>query len=215
MTNIQIPTVDEAPEPGEALPAAYPSQPFLEMLARRRSTVAMMMAAPGPDRQTLDQLLTIAARVPDHGKLAPFRFVVFDGDAREAFGDEVVKAAAQRDDEVKKRPERGLRELMVRAPVVVAVISSTNPESKIPEWEQILTAGAVCHNLLLTASAAGFAGQWLTEWLAFDDNIAKSLSMGPNERIAGFIHLGTAKDLPKERPRPDVKSLTTDWSTSE
>ncbi len=207
-------TLTPAPEFGEPLAPAHPSAAFLEALARRRSTQAMMMTEPGPDRATLEQMLTIAARVPDHGKLVPFRFIVFEGAARAAFGEAAVKAARLRDDEVADKPEEMLRGLMSWAPVVVAVVSVVDPEHKIPEWEQILSAGAACHNLLLAASATGFASQWLTGWLAYDDNICQALELSKNERIAGFIYLGTAKEPPKERPRPDVAAITTDWPTS-
>lgn len=205
MTDISFPQL------GDPLAAHHRSSDLLALLAQRRSTMAVNLQAPGPAPEMLDQLLQIASRVPDHRKLVPFRFVVFEGDARAAFGDVVVAAARLREDDPKGAPEDQLRGMMMRAPVVVTVISSVNPAHRTPVWEQVLTAGAVCQNLLLAASAAGFAGQWISEWLAYDDNVGSALGLGTDEKVAGFILLGTAKENPKERPRPDARQLTTRW----
>ncbi|MCH2097106.1 MAG: nitroreductase, partial [Pseudomonadales bacterium] len=138
----------------------------LQLLLTRRSVKAIEMIEPGPSPDDLDRILEAAARVPDHGKLGPWRFVRFTGDARLAFGQVLVdawRAAHPEDENARVELERGR---LVRGPVVVAVISSVLPEHKIPEWEQVLSAGAVCMNMLTAAHASGYVAQWLTEWYA-------------------------------------------------
>ncbi|MBB4659862.1 nitroreductase family protein [Parvularcula dongshanensis] len=198
-------------EPGTPLPAAHPSDETLALLARRRSTPLQLLHEPGPDASQLDVILRIAARVPDHRKLVPFRFVVFEGTARGAFGDVLTKAALARDPDLSERKAGKDAALFVQAPVTVAVVSSVDREHKTPEWEQVLTAGAVCQNLLIAASAYGFAGQWLTGSAAYDATVRESLALEPNERIAGFLHLGTAAEQPLERDRPDMDAIVTRW----
>lgn len=198
-------------EPGTPLPPAHPSEETLDLLAKRRSVTAQLLGEPGPSPERLNVLLEIAARVPDHRKIEPFRYVVFEGKARTAFG-EVLRESAKRNapDAAPKKLDAEAS-LFERAPVVVAVVSSVDREHKTPEWEQVLTAGAVCQNLLIAASAAGFAGQWLTGWPAYDEHVLREMGLGPNERIAGFIYLGTAQEDPKERPRPALADILIRW----
>ncbi|WOI52117.1 nitroreductase [Parvularcula sp. LCG005] len=203
MTTIKMPAAGDRAAP------AHPSEEMLRILAERRSTSAAMLADPGPDNAQLDLILQLAARVPDHRKLVPFRFIVFDGEGRERIGDAVIAAARAGNAKQDKLSDDQLRSLFLRAPTVVAVISSVDPAHKTPVWEQELCCGAVCYNVLLASHASGFAGQWLTEWLAFDQNFHQSLGLGANERIAGFIYLGTAIDAPIERDRPAVSDIVT------
>jgi len=190
-----------APDSDSALPACTPSAETLTLLALRRSTVARAMTGPGPDAQQRDALLRLAARVPDHGKLFPWRFVTFEGEARARFGD--ILEARLRDLEPGAPPERFEleRNRFTRAPLVIAVISDVTENHKIPEWEQILSAGAVCQTLLIAASAMGFAAQWLTEWYAYDRIARAALGLASGERVAGFIYIGTASEGPTERTR--------------
>lgn len=194
-------TPPPAPDDDAALPASAPSAETLALLARRRSTLARLMAEPGPDAQQRDALLRLAARVPDHGKLFPWRFITFEGEARARFGD--ILEARLRDLEPDAPPERFEleRNRFTRAPLVVAVISDVTENHKIPEWEQILSAGAACQTLLVAASAMGFAAQWLTEWYAYDPVARAALELSASERVAGFIYIGTASEDPTERPR--------------
>lgn len=189
------------PEPGDALAPANPSAEALTLLARRRSTVAKNMTEPGPDAAQLETLLKIGARTPDHGKLFPWRFLVFEGEARARFG--AILEARLRDIEPGGPAERYAleRNRFLRAPVVIAVISDVTENHKIPEWEQVLSAGAACQNLLIGASALGFAAQWLTEWYAYDRVIKTELGLAPGERVAGFIYVGSASCDADERPR--------------
>jgi nitroreductase len=204
MTDETTPATNRFPEPGERLEGAHPSADTLALLARRRSTAARAMTEPGPDDAQLKTLLKIAQRVPDHGKLAPWRFLVFRGEGRERAGAVLSKIFAGKDggtDEAKIAEEAGR---FTRAPVVIAVISTVLENHKIPEWEQILSAGAACQNLLLAANAMGFASQWLTEWYAYDPHVKDAFGLRSGERIAGFIHIGSPGEDPVERIRPEA-----------
>lgn len=199
--------IPEFPIESELLKSSHPSAETLELLARRRSTVAKNIRDPGPSGEQLEALLKIAARVPDHGKLHPWRFIVFEGEARTRFSRKLE--ARFREIEPDAPPERYDLERIrfERAPVVVAVISSLKDSPKIPEWEQVLSAGAVCQILLIASSAMGFAAQWLTEWYAYDEVMTTEMGLNESERVAGFIYIGTASEEPTERKRqaPDIK----------
>ncbi len=185
----------------------------LNLLKTRRSIVAKEMSGAGPDASQLEELLTIAARVPDHGKLAPWRFIVFTGHARTAFG-QILMARHRAlnpgtgDDLAAFEAAR-----FERAGSVVCVVSSPVPNIKIPVWEQELSAGAVCQNMLIAGTAMGFAVQWLSEWYAFDHEIDDALGLKEGERVAGFIYLSTSETVPTERPRPNVEELTSYWAS--
>ena len=162
-------------------------------LETRRSIPAFQMGEPGPSRAEIEEMLTLASRVPDHGKLAPWRFIVYSGAERERLSLELAKVAMagkpdMADDMIKVEKTR-----LTRAPVVIAVVSRAAPHVKIPEWEQVMSAGAVCLNLLIAANALGYCSNWLTEWYAFDQSVYPLLGVESHERIAGFIHIGTEK----------------------
>lgn len=197
------------PEFGVALPAASPSDETVDLMWRRRSTPADCMTGPGPGPDTLNAILTIAARAPDHRRVVPFRFIVFEGEARASFGDALADIFAQDNRDAEKHRIEFERNRFMRAPVVVAVISSVKPAHKTPVWEQSLTAGAVCQNMLIAASAFGFAAQWITEWYAFHDQINDALALTEHEKIAGYIYIGAAKEAPKERARPALGDIVT------
>ncbi len=189
------------PEAGQTLTAANKSDDTLRLLAARRSTLAKNMTGPGPGEAELETLIGIAARTPDHGKLFPWRFIVFEGDARGRFS--AILETRFRELEPEAPPERLAleRTRFERAPVVIAVISDVTENHKIPEWEQVLSAGAACQNLLIAANAMGFAAQWLTEWYAYDRKVKQALGLAPGERVAGFVYIGQAAIAPTERPR--------------
>lgn len=204
----------ELPKNGEALEATEPSETVLGFLARRRSTLARAMTTPGPDKDQLGMILTLAARVPDHRKLSPWRFIIFEGAARAKFGTYLASKFHKDHPELAEDRIQFEGERFLRAPLIVAVVSSPQDCPRgTPKWEQELSAGAVCQNMLLAARASGFAAQWLTEWYAFDAQIAEDLGLSGKERIAGFVYMGTATEQPSERPRPDVEALTTRWSS--
>ncbi|MEM6852737.1 MAG: nitroreductase [Pseudomonadota bacterium] len=205
-------TPSAPPTIGESLAAAHPSEETLRFLSRRRSLVVKEMAEPGPTADELSALLRIAARVPDHGKLAPWRFLVIEGDARAELGEMLKAAFTEQNPNAPADLVEFERRRFLRAPTVVCVVSTADPlHPKIPEWEQILSAGAVCQTLLLAASAMGFAGQWLTEWYAYDATALKALGLAEGERVAGFVYLGKAGAAPAERVRPDMDALISRW----
>lgn len=197
----------EGPAFGEPLSPAHPSEETLALLDRRRSTAADLLGAPGPSADQLAQILRIAARVPDHRRVVPFRFIIIEGEARLRAGDVLAKAFQANEAEAAAERVEKERNRFLRAPVVVAVISCVDKDHRTPEWEQVLTVGAVCQNMLIAASASGFAAQWLTEWYAFDKTVETAFSLGVDERFAGFIYIGTAREDPKERMRPVVSDI--------
>ncbi len=197
------------PEFGEVLPAAHPSPQAVKMLWLRRSTPADFLTEPGPDAATLETILTIAARAPDHRRVTPYRFVLFEGEARRRFGDALVEVYKTNEPDAEEARIECERNRFLRAPIVVAVISKVDRDHRTPEWEQVLTAGAVCQNMLLASSAHGFAAQWLTEWYAYDEGVLKALGLGEHERVAGFVYIGAATQEPNERARPALGDLIT------
>lgn len=203
------------PPKGTDLPLPPPSPDLQERLLNRRSVVAGNMTAPGPDVETLDKMLAMAARVPDHGKLAPWRFILFQGDDRASFGETLAKAFAASNPECPDKLVAFERCRFERAPLVIGVVSSPIvPHPKIPEWEQILSAGAVCQNLLLAANAFGFSAQWLTEWYAYDQTVLADLGLAAHEKIAGYIYVGTATQMPCERDRPHLADKVQAYSAA-
>ncbi len=188
--------------------SAAPTPPeTLSLLRQRRSAPPVTMTGPGPMPAEVDDLLAIAARVPDHGKLAPWRFIVFEGEARARAGDILAGiVAADTPDASPKRLDLERNRLM-HAPVVVAVVSRAGPHVKVPEWEQILSAGAVAMNLTVAAAAMGFVTAWLTEWYAYDPRSKSALGLAENENIAGFIHIGRPTTPIEDRVRPIMADI--------
>ncbi len=171
----------------------------------------MRSAEPGPSAAELAQILTAAARVPDHKKLVPWRFVLFQGAAREAFGKALAEVCrAEEPDPGAFRLETEAKRFL-RAPLVIAVISRVTKNPAAPEWEQVLSAGAACQNLIVAATALGFGAQWITEWYAYSDGVRQALHLAENERVAGFVYIGTAKEKPDERERPQLADIVTAW----
>jgi nitroreductase len=193
--------IPPAPAENEPANAVFESAETLALLARRRSTKAAHFAEPGPNAAELDALIRLAARAPDHGKLSPWRFVIMAGDARARAGD-AIAGVIMDDAGIDDLQLAFARQLFLRAPAVVMVVSRAAPHAKIPEWEQQLSAGAVCYGLLIAAHAMGYAGCWLTEWPAYDARARAALGLAAHERIAGFVYLGTAREPALERMRP-------------
>ncbi len=188
--------------------------PVLALLSARRSVKPEMLIAPGPSAAELETILTIASRVPDHKKLAPWRFIVLEGDARARLGEVVAEACVAAEKEPPSAVRLDLeRKRFLRAPLVVAVISRTKPHPGAPEWEQILSAGAACFNLCLAANALGYGTSWITEWLAYNKQVCAALDLAQNERIAGFVYVGTAAAPPAERDRPALPDIVTRWGS--
>jgi nitroreductase len=184
----------------------------LKLLTTRRSFKPVELAGPAPSAAEIDQLLTIASRVPDHGKLAPWRFIVFEGSARLAAGEAIAAAFRAKYPDAKPEHIETERNRLTRAPLVVAVVSRAAPHVKIPEWEQVLSAGAAAMNLVLAAHALGFGASWITEWYAYDRSVLDALGLAPHERIAGFVHIGRPPGPPEDRPRPPLDEIATRFS---
>lgn len=181
----------------------------LELLKTRRSVKPREMTGPGPSRAELDTILTIGARVPDHGKLAPWRFIVFEGDGRLRAGEVIAKVFARKtpnasaaDIEVEKRR-------LTEAPLVIGLVSFTKPHPKVPPWEQEMSAGASAMNILTAATALGYGACWLTGWFLSDRDVLDGLGLKANEKLVGLIHIGTPTKPSEDRPRPALSEIVT------
>lgn len=196
--------MDSATKPSFNLPAPQ----TMDLLLSRRSGSAKAMTGPGPSQEELQKILRAAARVPDHGKLFPWRFILFEGEGRERMGSLLVECLKQTET---LSDERAAMEAgrFLRAPTVVAVVSRARELLPIPVWEQELSAGAVCQTMLIAAHALGFVANWLTEWYAYHPLVQERLGLRPGERIAGFIYIGKSTVELEERPRPDMEKIAT------
>jgi nitroreductase len=181
----------------------------LDLLLSRRSGSAKAMTGPGPNAEELRTILKAGARVPDHGKLFPWRFIVFEGESRERMGALLVEALRQTEPDASSERVAQERHRFLRAPVVVGVISRVREAIAIPEWEQMLSAGAVCQNMLLAAHAMGYVASWITEWYAFHPHVREGIGLKSGERIAGFLYFGKPAVPLEERVRPDLDKLIT------
>lgn len=199
---IALPPTPEFGTPVEQ--TAFPA--VLDFLARRRSASAVTLTAPGPSNDEIAALIKLAARVPDHGKLSPWRFVILDSEGKSAFAGKLEALANSRGD---AKSVAKLAKLKV-PPMGIAVISRAG-QNAIPLWEQELSAGAVCTTLLYAAQALGYGANWITDWYAYDAQAAAVLGLSAEERVAGFIFIGTMKEAPLERERADPVALTTVW----
>jgi nitroreductase len=188
---------------------------LLSLLETRRSVKPVALGEPGPNPVELRRILTVASRVPDHGALVPWRFILFQGEARQAASAQLAAVYLAQHPELSAQTVSTLAKLsrvFTQAPLVVAVVSRADPSARKPEWEQVLTAGAVCMNLITAATAIGYASVWLTGWAAYDADALAALGVRAEEKVAGFIHIGTAQERPPDRTRPVLDELITDWS---
>ena len=184
----------------------------LDFLLSRRSVLARMMEGPGPDDADLRRILRTGLRVPDHGRLAPWRFIVIRGEARERLGGVLAETFERKNPDAIDEQIEIERERLTRAPVVVAVVSKVVKEHKIPEWEQILSSGAACQTMLIAALSMGYAAQWITEWYAYDPDVKAALGIGAEDRIAGFLYFGNEAAEPTERMRPEYDDIVSEWA---
>lgn len=195
------------PPPDFGVPVGQPPAPeVLSFLARRRSVSALSLGGPGPSSEEIADLIRLAARIPDHGKLSPWRFLILAGEDKAELASRLELLARSRGDE---RAAGKLGKLRT-PPVGIAVISSPRP-AEIPLWEQQLSAGAACATLLYAATAMGYGANWITDWYAYDPEALALLRLSKDEKVAGFILLGQAREPPHERERPDLRALVRDW----
>lgn len=184
----------------------------LDLLLSRRSTPARQIGTPGPTQEDLEKILRAGMRVPDHGKLTPWRVIVFSGGARNALGDVIASSISNEQPESSSLTIESLRAFPALAPVMLAVISRPDDTPRIPEWEQRLSAGAVCQNMLIAAAAMGYACQWVTGKAAYSQGVAEYLGLQEGDRIAGFLFFGAPAEVDlTDRPRPSPKDVVTYW----
>ncbi len=179
----------------------------LALLSRRRSVGPAFLTGPAPDAAEIETLLRLASRVPDHGKLAPWRFVVFAGEGRERAGRIALELKLEDNPALDEAGRAAEIQRFSRSPLVIAVVSRAAPHVKIPEWEQVLSAGASAMALEVAAAALGFASTWLTEWCAYDARFRERIGLKTHEKIVGFIHIGRAGRPPEDRPRPALADI--------
>lgn len=184
----------------------------IDFLLTRRSTVAKMMDGPGPSDAELQKILESGMRVPDHGRLTPWRFIVIRGDAREKIGDVIAASFKKNKPDAIEEEIEIEQERLIRAPVVVAVLSRVHKGHKIPEWEQVLSAGAACQTMLIAAQSMGYAAQWLTEWYAYDADVKAAVGAEQGDEIAGYVFFGNQIAEGKERARPEYENIVSEWS---
>lgn len=181
----------------------------LSLLKTRKSPKVFDLASPGPTAAEIDEMLAVASRVPDHGKLAPWRFIVFEGEGRARAGEAIAAVFLQDNPEADADRVGMERTRLSRAPVVIGVVSKAGPHVKIPEWEQTLSGAAACTLLVLAAHALGYAATWLTEWYAYDARVRAALGLAENERFIGLVHIGTLARPQEDRPRPALADIVT------
>ena len=195
-----------APEFGDALPV-HASPEVLDFLALRRSASALTLEAPAPGADQLADLLRLAVRVPDHGKLSPWRFIVLEGAGKAAFAARLEALSEQRGD-----PSLAAKLAKLKVPPLAVVVVSSPKPGTIPEWEQTLSAAIVCTNLLYATLASGFGANWITDWYSYDAEAGAILGLVEGERVAGFVLIGTPREPPLERDRPALEPLITRWN---
>jgi nitroreductase len=181
----------------------------IELLKTRRSVKPREMTGPGPSPAELETILTIGARVPDHGKLAPWRFIIFEGDARGRAGDVIAGVFARKNANASPAEIDVERRRLTDAPLVIGIVSLTKQHPKVPPWEQELSAGASAMNIVTAATALGYGACWLTGWFAFDRDVLAGLGLKADEKLAGLIHIGTVSKPSEDRPRPALSDLVT------
>jgi nitroreductase len=184
----------------------------LDLLKTRKSISAQFLAEPGPSEAELTEILTIASRVPDHGKLTPWRFILFTGDARRQAGEALAALFSGRNPGADPKQVEEERARFSRAPLVIGVVSRAAAHPKIPEFEQLLSASNAAFNMELAAHALGYAAQWTTGWIAYDVEAGRLLGLKDGERFVGFIHIGTSTVPFTDRPRPALADIVTAWT---
>jgi nitroreductase len=181
----------------------------IQLLKTRRSMKPREMRGPGPSSAEIETILTIGARVPDHGKLAPWRFIVFEGDARVRAGEIIARVFASKNPQASATEIDVEKKRLADAPLVIGVVSFTKPHPKVPPWEQELSAGASAMNIVTAATALGYGACWLTGWFAFDRDVLDGFGLKADEKLAGLIHIGTVSKPSEDRPRPALSDIVT------
>jgi nitroreductase len=199
--------VPAPPAFGQPTPFGHVHPETLELLAQRRSCTPQTLAAPAPEGRQLQDLLRLAARAPDHGKLFPWRFIILRGKAKAELAARYEALAKDRPD-----PEKAAAVLFkIKTPPLAIVVVSRVTDGPIPAWEQLLSSGAVCENLLIAATAMGYGANWITDWYSYDPKATAILGLAENEQVAGVVLIGTPTEAPLERVRPDLDQIVSEW----
>ncbi|MEM9955425.1 MAG: nitroreductase [Chloroflexota bacterium] len=183
----------------------------IDLLLKRRSLVAIKHTDPGPNEDELELILRCAIRVPDHAKLTPWRIQVLQGEARTRLGNTLADVYQEKNPDASEKQITFERDRLLRSPLVLVVSTKIEDTAKIPRWEQILSGGAVCQNILIAATALGYASQWLSEWYSYDAKIKAELNIAESDEVLGFMYIGTASEKPKERARPELEDIVQYW----
>jgi nitroreductase len=188
------------------------NQPAIDFLLSRRSRPIGELKEHGPSEADIRTMLTVASRVPDHGRLAPWRFILYRGEARHRIGEALAALAERREGPLAENRRAQELARFSRAPLVVGVVSVPRDHPRVPQWEMFLSGGAAAMNLLNAAGALGYGASWITNWYADDEEGRRILGLAPQERVVGFVHIGTHEGATPERPRPDLADIVTDYS---
>jgi nitroreductase len=200
--------VPPPPEFGQPTPFGEVHPETLELLAQRRSATPQTLASPAPEGQELQDLLRLATRVPDHGKLFPWRFILVRGKAKAELAARYETLAKDRPD-----PEKAAGVLFkLKTPPLAVMVVSRVTDGPIPAWEQQLSSGAVCQNLVIAATAMGYGANWITDWYSYDPKATALLGLAENERVAGVVLIGTPTEAPLERVRPELDQIVSEWA---
>lgn len=184
----------------------------IDFLSARKSAPIDLLTEPAPSDSEIETMIRIASRVPDHGRLAPWRFILYRGDVRREIGDKLAELAVKLEGPLPEMRLEKERTRFSRAPLVIGVVAIVRDNPKIPQWEMFLSGGAAAMNLVLAANALGYGTNWISNWYSDSDEGRAILGIGRNERVVGFVHIGTFAGEAPERPRPDVGSLYADYS---
>ena len=188
------------------------ASPIIDFLLARNSAPIPDLKEPGPSDADIQTMLRIATRVPDHGRLAPWRFILYRGDARKTIGEGLLALAEKREGPLPEGRRNQELTRFSRAPLVIGVISSPKENPKIPQWEMFLSGGAAAMNLVLAANALGYGTNWITNWYSDVPEGRALLGLAPHERVIGFVHIGHYDGPAPERPRPEAAALVQDYS---
>lgn len=188
------------------------NQPVIDLLLARRSPPIHELAEPAPSAGELDTILRAATRVPDHGMLTPWRFILYRGEARKRVGRMLANLAEKREGPLNEGRRQQELTRFSRAPLVIGIVSSPKESPKIPQWEMFLSGGMVAMNLIVAANALGYSTNMITNWYSGDEEGRRLLGLAPHERVIGFVHIGTHAGGTPDRPRPDVASLVSEYA---
>src|SRR5262245_61341366 len=188
------------------------SNAVFDFLANRISPPIPSLQEPAPDDAEIEQMVRVATRVPDHGRLEPWRFIVYRGDARRQIGEQLAALAETREGPLPEGKRQQELARFSRAPLVIGVVSSPKDHPKIPQWEMFLSGGAAAMNLVHAANALGYGANWITNWYSDSEEGRRILGLAPHERVIGFVHIGTPSAPAPDRPRPDVARLISEYS---